>query len=95
MIRGTEDGVTFEVKVVPRAKRDEIVGVEGDAVKIRLRAPPVEGRANEALVNLLARTFGVARGDVEILRGETSRHKLVRIRGLTSDKLRKMLENKS
>ncbi len=85
-------GVTFSVKVIPRAKRDEIVGVEGDALKIRLNAPPVEGKANEALVRFLAATLGVKRADVEILRGETSRHKLIRIRGLSGERLQEILE---
>ncbi len=84
-------GVTFSVKVIPRAKRDEIVGVEGDTLKVRLNAPPVEGKANEALVKFLATTLGVKRADVEILRGETSRHKRVRIRGISGKQLQEVL----
>ncbi|MGB8646429.1 MAG: DUF167 domain-containing protein [Anaerolineae bacterium] len=76
-------GITLAVKVVPRAKRDEIVGIEGDALKVRLNAPPVEGRANEALIKFLSEVLGVRRADVEILRGETTRNKLVRIRGVS------------
>lgn len=84
--------VTFAVKVVPRARRDEIAGVEGTAVKVRLNAPPVEGKANEALVKFLAAELGVRRADVEILRGETARHKLVRVRGVTAGRLRELLK---
>ncbi len=86
------EGVTFAVKVVPRAKRDEIVGVEGDALKVRLNAPPVEGKANEALVKFLAATLGVKRTEVEILRGETTRHKLVRVRGMSGRSLNEKLK---
>ncbi len=85
-------GITLAVKVVPRAKRDEIIGVEGDALKVRLTAPPVEGKANEALVKFLASKLGVRRADVEILHGETGRHKLVRIRGLSATRLKAAIE---
>lgn len=82
MFQESRDRVTFNVKVIPRAKRDEIVGVENDAVKIRLNAPPVEGRANQALVKFLARTLGVSRSQIEIVGGATSRHKRVRVSGV-------------
>ncbi len=85
-------GITFAVKVVPRAPRDEMVGVEGDALKVRLKAPPVEGKANEALIKFLAETLRVRRADVEILRGETARHKLVRVRGLSGGRLNEILK---
>ncbi len=83
-----ENGITFAVKVLPRASRDAFAGVEGDSVKVRLNAPPVEGRANDALVKFLARELGVRKTDVEILRGETARHKLVRVRGVSVEKLK-------
>lgn len=85
--------VTFAVKLVPRAKHDEIVGIENDALKIRVNAPPVDGRANEALLQFLARTLKVARSQVELARGETSRHKLVRVRGVTAARVREILNN--
>ncbi len=87
----SEQGIILAVKVVPRAKRDEIVGVEGDALKVRLNAPPVEGRANEALVKFLAEVLGVRRADIEILRGETGRHKLVRVRAISGERARALL----
>jgi uncharacterized protein (TIGR00251 family) len=67
------------------------MGVEGDAVKVRLNAPPVEGRANEALIRYLADLAGAPRSAVEILRGEHSRRKLIRIRGVTADVMRRRL----
>lgn len=91
MWKESTEGVTFDVKVIPRAKRDEIVGVENDAVKIRLNAPPVEGRANEALVSFLAKRLGVSKGQVEIVRGETLRNKVVRVRGLSEAIVRERL----
>jgi uncharacterized protein (TIGR00251 family) len=75
--------VTFSVKVVPRASRNQIVGMEGDAVKVRLNAPPVESKANEELVRFLAETLGVSRAQIEIVTGHASRHKVVRVRGVT------------
>lgn len=92
MFHQSRDGITFNVKVIPRAARNEIVGVEGDAVKVRLNAPPVEGRANEALVKFFAQELGVARAQVEILRGDTSRHKVVRVRGVALAKIKELLK---
>ncbi len=85
------DGVTFNVKVIPRANRNEIVGVENDALKIRLNAPPLEGRANEALIKFLAEMLGVARTKVEIVRGETARNKVIRVRGVSLKRLQEDL----
>ncbi len=78
----TPDGLVFAVRVQPRASRNEVAGLQGDALKVRLTAPPVEGEANRALVAFLAEVCGVRRADVELLSGETSRDKRVRIRGL-------------
>jgi len=65
--------------VQPGAKRSEVAGLHGELIRIRLAAPPVDGKANLALRRFLADAFGVALRDVMIVRGETSRHKLVRI----------------
>ena len=91
MFQESKEGVTFNVKVIPRAKRDEILGAEQRSIKIRLNAPPVEGRANEALVKFLVKTLGVARSQVEIVRGETARHKVVRVRGVAAGVVRAKL----
>ncbi|WP_207060563.1 DUF167 family protein [Motiliproteus sp. SC1-56] len=63
----------------PRASRDEIAGLHGDSVKIRLSAPPVDGQANAQLIRFMAKAFGVGRQAVEIVSGERSRRKQVRI----------------
>lgn len=72
----------LEVKVIPGASRDEVAGTMGTAVKLKLRAPPVEGRANEALVEFLAERLGLPRRAISLERGETSRQKLLRVEGL-------------
>lgn len=74
---------TLAFKVTPNAPRTEVTGRVGSAIKIKLHAPPVDGRANAALVEFLAETLGVPRGAVALVRGETSRQKRVRVTGLT------------
>lgn len=71
----------LEVKVIPGASRDEVAGEMGTAVKIKLRAPPVDGRANEALIAFLADQLGLPRRAITLERGETARQKLLRIEG--------------
>lgn len=73
---------TLELKIIPNAPRDEIAGWLGSVLKIKVHAPALEGRANDALLEFLADTLGVARRDVTLLRGDKSRHKVVRIAGL-------------
>jgi uncharacterized protein len=84
-VRDTKDGARLAVRVAPRASRTAIVGVVGDgdaaAVKIALQAPPVEGRANEALVEFLAELLGVRRADIAIAAGEHGRNKIMVVRG--------------
>jgi uncharacterized protein len=79
----TNGRVRFSVRVQPRASRNEVSGLHGDAVRIRLTAPPVDGAANEELVKFLAEIFNVARRDVSIVAGESSRSKIVEIHGIT------------
>ena len=80
----SDDGVRFAVRVQPRASRSEIVGMHGDAMKVRLSAPPVDGAANEALVELIAAALGVARRAVRIVSGASSRSKVVEVEGVTA-----------
>jgi uncharacterized protein (TIGR00251 family) len=90
-ITEVEGGVAFAVRVVPRATRNEIAGVHGDALKVRLTAPPVEGRANEALVTFLAHRLGVRKSQVEIVAGATSRRKMIHIIGLSAQEVEERL----
>lgn len=85
--------VILKLHIQPGAKRTEIAGLHGDALKLRLAAPPVEGKANEALIAFLAKKLGCGRTAVEIIAGQTSRAKRVRIRGLTPEAVRAGLEN--
>jgi len=79
-----ETGVILTLRVVPRAHKSEIVGVQGEALKVRVAAPPLEGAANRELVAFLARSLGVRKGQVSIESGERSRRKRVRVAGLTA-----------
>jgi len=82
-ISETARGITFAVKVHPRARKNALTGIVGDALKLALTAPPVEGRANQAVIEFFAELFEIPRSSVTIASGETSRNKLVRIAGLT------------
>ena len=84
VIRDTSHGATFSVRVQPRAKRNAITGEVGDALKLALTAPPVEGRANEACVAFLAEILNVPRSSVTIAAGQSSRNKLIRVTGMTA-----------
>lgn len=81
-IRKAEGAISFEVRVAPRASRDRIIGVRDGALKVSLTAAPVDGAANGALRKLLAKKLGVAKSDVEIIRGERARTKLIRVHGI-------------
>ena len=88
----TATGVRVSIRVQPRASVDEIAGAHGDALRIRLTAPPVEGAANDALVDFLASVLGIARRDVTIVAGSTSRSKIVELTGITEDRVRALLD---
>jgi uncharacterized protein (TIGR00251 family) len=88
-------GVSFRVRVVPRAGRTAIAGERGEALLVRLAAPPVEGAANEALVRFLARLLDVPQRQVTIAAGERSRDKIVRIAGVPAADIRSALERSS
>ena len=88
-----EDGnLTISLRVLPGAGRTEPAGRHGDsALRLRLAAPALEGRANKACVKFLAKALGVPAGAVSILRGETSRNKVVQIRAVAEDRLQSLL----
>lgn len=94
MLRYTEtDGALhFTVRVVPRAARSEIVGEHDGALRVRVAAPPVEGAANEELRRTLARAFGVPTRNVEIVSGQSSKTKRVRVGGADGGRLSELLE---
>ncbi len=78
------DGVTLAVKVQPRAPTNEVGEPFGAELRLKVTAPPVDAAANEAVLRLLAKKFDCARGVVQILRGQTSRHKVIKLHGLTA-----------
>jgi uncharacterized protein (TIGR00251 family) len=87
-----KDGCTFHVRVQPRSRRDEVTGLHGDALKIRLKAPPIEGKANQALQKFLAKQLNVPPSAVEILTGHTSRQKRIHVADVSADAIRALLE---
>lgn len=91
-IRDTPGGAVFVVKMHPHAKKNAITGVVGDALKLAVTAPPVDGRANDACIEFFANLFLVPRSSVTIASGETGRRKVIRIAGLSADELRRKLE---
>lgn len=74
-----DDSIIFNVRVVPRASKSEIVGEHGGALKIRISAPPIDGAANAELIKVLAKEFGVSKSSVEIIGGQTSKTKQIKI----------------
>ena len=90
-LRESPTGITFAVKVHPRAKKNAITGEVGDALKVALTAPPVDGKANEACVEFFAKLLKVPRSSVSIASGLTGRNKVVRVAGLTAEELKNRL----
>jgi uncharacterized protein len=90
-IRESNGVVTFAVRIQPRAKKDAITGEFGDALKVSLTAPPIDGRANEACVEFFAKLLKVPRSSVTIASGQSSRNKVIRVAGLTAEQLRERL----
>ncbi|HEY6872192.1 MAG TPA: DUF167 domain-containing protein [Geobacteraceae bacterium] len=91
-ITETGDGVTFTVHVQPRASRNELCGLQGDELKLRLTSPPVEDAANKLCVEFLAKQLGVAKSNVAIIAGAKSRHKTIRVAGITRDRVLALLQ---
>lgn len=90
---GDKDGaLTFSIRVVPRASRSEIVGFHDGALKIRIAAPPVEGAANTEIIKLFAKKLGVAKSDVEIVSGETSKNKRIKIANVSLSKFEELIK---
>jgi uncharacterized protein len=87
----TGESALLRIRVQPRAKRDEVVGERDGAIVIRLKAPPVDGKANAALTAFIAKAAGVPRSRVEIVKGATAREKAVRVEGVAEADLRRAL----
>ena len=76
----TAEVITLAITLVPKASKDEIVGIYGDELKITITAPPIDGKANAHLMKYLAKQFKTAKSNITLLRGETTRHKLIAIK---------------
>ena len=83
----TDIKTIIRVRVLPRTSKNQIVGMDGGIFKVKLTAPPVEGKANKALVQFLAKKLGLPKRDIEIVSGEHSREKSIRINGLPVDEV--------
>jgi uncharacterized protein (TIGR00251 family) len=92
-IRNSPTGVTFAVKLHPRAKKNGITGEVGDALKLSLTAPPVDGKANAACIEFFAKLLKVPRSSVTIAAGHTSRNKVIQVSGLSVEEIRKRIDS--
>ena len=90
-IHDTPSAATFVVKVHPRAKKNAITGEIGDALKLSLTPPPIEGRANEACIEFLAKLLKLPRSSVTIASGHNGRRKVIRVVGLSAEEVRKRI----
>ena len=90
-IQESNGGVTFAARVHPRAKKNAITGEVGDALKISLTAPPIDGKANEACIEFFAKLLKVPRSSVTIASGQSSRKKVIRVVGVSAEEARKRL----
>jgi uncharacterized protein (TIGR00251 family) len=90
-VRDTDKGAQFALRVQPRASRTAVTGLMGDAVKLAITAPPVDGKANQAVVEYLAELFRVPKSSVVIVSGETGRNKLIAVRGVSAEQVRRAL----
>jgi len=88
-VKEDQDGVLFKVRVQPRAAKNQVAGLYEDALKLRLTAPPVDGEANEACRAFLAGLLDVPRSRVEIVSGHTGRSKMIKVTGVSAEKLSK------
>lgn len=82
----------FDVRVVPRASKSEIIGEHDGALKVRIASPPVDGAANLELIRVLAKKLGVSRNDIEIISGGTSKNKRIRVTNLSQSKLEVLIK---
>ncbi|MGA2102261.1 MAG: DUF167 domain-containing protein [Candidatus Sulfotelmatobacter sp.] len=90
-IHESSTGVTFAVKVHPRAKKNAVTGEFGDALKVSLTAPAIEGRANDACIEFFAKLLKVPRSSVTIASGQSSRNKVIRVAGISAAEVRKQI----
>lgn len=93
MLKETREGVILPIKVIPKSHCNEIVGWENEELKVKIRAVPEKGNANEALIRFLAKFFNLSSSHITLIYGLTSRHKRICITGLTLDKINEALKD--
>lgn len=86
-ITDSKGGAIIQVHATPRASKTQIQGLHGDALKIRLQAPPVDGKANDTLIEFLAATLGISKRQITLLSGQTSRQKRLNLQGITASQV--------
>ena len=86
-ITDSKEGVIIQVHASPRASKTQVQGLHGDALKIRLQAPPVDGKANETLIEFLAKTLGIPQRQITLISGQTSRQKRLNLQGITANQV--------
>jgi uncharacterized protein (TIGR00251 family) len=86
-------GSAIKIKLLPRSSRNQFLGKEGDVYRISVTDPPVDGKANRALISFLSKKLEVPKGNIEIISGKRSRIKRIRVHGLSEDVINSMLEN--
>lgn len=94
-LKATKEGMQLSVHLVPRASRDAIAGRHGNALKVAIKAPPVDGKANAYLVAFIAGQLGLPKSAVALVRGETSRDKTLLVRDCPEDTIRRILGSTS
>jgi len=90
-INETASGLTVKIRAIPRASKNEIQGIYDDALKVRLTTAPVDGKANQALIRFLSKALKISKAQFQIAQGETSRHKVLRITGISKEELMKKI----
>lgn len=91
IVESTEGGVLIRVKAVPGAKREQVAGVLGNRLKIKVSAPPEDGKANAAICALIAKTLGVKAGTISVVSGMTNSEKMVRVDGVSVEGVREAI----
>jgi len=91
-VRRSGDAVRFSVRLQPRSSRNEIVGLQGVSLKVRVTAPPVEGMANQALIDFLSQSLKTSRRNVCIVSGHSSRTKMIEVRGVDLESVQRLAE---
>ena len=92
MTSNQEDNCILKVRVQPKASRNQVDGFEEDTLRLRVTAPPTEGKANAGVIALLAKTLGISKSKLQIVRGQSSRNKVVSVDTLTGQEVRRRIE---